>query len=274
MFILQGVMGLAVLHGRIASNPVKAVRKPRQVSRTVRPLAPESVERIRLQLGARDATLVSILAYAGLRPGEALALGWRNVRERTILVDRAIALGTEKGTKTNATRTVRLLAPLAKDLAGWQRASDGRELVFPRSDGAPWTDHDYRNWRKRIYRPAALAAGLEAGRPYDLRHSFVSLLIHEGVSIVEVARQGGHSPEECLRTYAHTFEEFDPSERIPAATAIAQAREQLLGPNVRVLYARAADASREEREKRSGKPSRRRDSNPRPPLYESGALAI
>ena len=78
MFILQGVMGLAVLHGRIATNPVKAVRKPRQVSRTVRPLAPESVERIRLQLGVRDATLVSVLAYAGLRPGEALALSWRN----------------------------------------------------------------------------------------------------------------------------------------------------------------------------------------------------
>jgi hypothetical protein len=51
---------------------------------------------------------------------------------------------------------------------------------------------------------------------------------------VEVARQVGHSPEECLRTYAHTFEEFDPSERIPAATVIAQAREQLLDPTERV----------------------------------------
>jgi hypothetical protein len=75
MFMLQGVMGLAVLHGHIASNPVKAVRKPRQVSRTVRPLAPESVERIRLQLGARDATLVSVLAYAGLRPRRGSRVG-------------------------------------------------------------------------------------------------------------------------------------------------------------------------------------------------------
>jgi site-specific recombinase XerC len=44
MFILQGIMGLTVLHGRIAGNSVKAVRKPRQVSRTVRPLAPDTVE--------------------------------------------------------------------------------------------------------------------------------------------------------------------------------------------------------------------------------------
>jgi hypothetical protein len=32
----------------------------------------------------RDATLVWLLAYAGLRRGEALALEWRHIRERTI----------------------------------------------------------------------------------------------------------------------------------------------------------------------------------------------
>jgi len=162
------------------------------------------------------------------------------------------------------------------DLATWRRAAGdpaGAALVFSRRDGAPWTDDDYRNWRKRIYRPAALNAGLDAGRPYDLRHSFVSLLIHEGVSIVEAARQAGHSPEECLRTYAHTFEEFDPAERTPAATAIAQARERRLGSNVRVLYAREVGGKKEEPGFGSRKGSRRRDSNPRPPLYESGALA-
>ena len=52
----------------------------------------------------------------------------------------------------------------------------------------------------------------------------MSLLIHEGVSIVEVARQAGHAPEECLRTYAHVFEEFDPAERLPAKEAIRAAR--------------------------------------------------
>ena len=32
-----------------------------------------------------DATLVSVLAYAGLKPGEALALTWSDVRDRTIM---------------------------------------------------------------------------------------------------------------------------------------------------------------------------------------------
>lgn len=134
---------------------------------------------------------------------------------------------------------------LKEDLGVWLRtARPGKdaELDFPRPDGRPWTDDDYANWRERKYRPAAQAAGLAEARPYDLRHSFVSLLIHEGVSIVEVARQAGHGPEECLRTYAHTFEEFDPAERVPAAAAIRRAREEILGPNVRILYARSSKA--------------------------------
>ena len=275
MFTLQSVMGLAVLHGRVATNSVKAVRKPRQRSRRVRPLAPITVETIRTKLGLRDATLVSVLAYAGLRPGEALGLQWQNVRDRTLLVDRSVSLGREKSTKTNATRTVRLIPVLIEDLGVWLRAArpgEDAELVFPRPDGKPWTEDDYNNWRRRNYKPAAKAAGLAEARPYDLRHSFVSLLIHEGVSIVEVARQAGHAPEECLRTYAHTFEEFDPADRVPAAEAIRRAREEVLGPNVRSLYARTPKAEAPEPKFGSMTESRRPDSNRRHPLYERGAL--
>lgn len=63
-----------------------------------------------------DATLVAVLAYAGLRPGEALGLRWHDIGERTILVERSVAFGQLKSTKTASTRTVRLLAPLAEDL--------------------------------------------------------------------------------------------------------------------------------------------------------------
>jgi integrase len=274
LFILQGVMALAVLHGRVAENPVKAVRKPRQASRTVRPLAPESVERIRLHLRVRDATLVSILPYAGLRPGEALALAWGNVRDRTILVDRAIALGTENGTKTNATRTVRLLAPLAEDLALWRRASTATELVFPRRDLAPLD-------RPRL--PQLAKADLPASCPRrrlgcrsPLRPTpLVRVPVDPRGRVNRRSRPPGGSLARgvpCARTRTPS-RNFDPSERVPAATTIARAREQLLGSNVRVLYARPPEAITEERRNRSRKPSRRRDSNPRPPLYESGALA-
>lgn len=101
------------------------------------------------------------------------------------------------------------------------------ELVFPGHDGRPWSLAAYQNWRRRIYGPAATAAGIERPRPYDLRHSFVSLLIAEGHNVVEVARQAGHSPKMALDTYAHVFEEFDPGERVNAADRIRKAREEL-----------------------------------------------
>ena len=64
-------------------------------------------------------------------------------------------------------------------------------------------------------------------RPYDLRHSFVSLLIHEGRNVVDVARQAGHAPTMSLNTYAHVFEEFDPDDRVSAEERIERARESL-----------------------------------------------
>jgi integrase len=267
LFVLQSVMRLAAIQSKVQSNPVRVVGKPRQPRRLVRPITPETVERIRAQLSQRDATLVSILAYAGLRPGEALALTWGCVRRRTIVVDRSIVLGQEKGTKTNATRTVRLLGPLAQDLAEWRlacRRPPADAYVLPRSAGGAWCDDDYRNWRKRKFVPAARTAGLESPRPYDLRHSFVSLLIQEGCSVVEVARQAGHSPEECLRTYAHVFEEFDPGDRTTAEHRIRAARRS----DVRVLYARGESEPSAIAELGSTKSSRRPDSNRGPLHYE------
>ena len=189
MVILEGVLERAVEWQRIPSNPARAVRKPAQRrERAVRPLSPLHVERVRAHLleggRLRDAVLVSVLAYAGLRPGEALALTWGHTRERTILVERAVALGELKTTKTARTRTVRLLAPLTTDLLEWRISRGGPAddtLVFPGRGGAVWGDDAWRYWRRRIFTPAAKAAGLESPvRPYDLRHSFVSLLLAEG----------------------------------------------------------------------------------------------
>ena len=100
-----------------------------------RPLAPATVELMRAIVPPRDATLISVLAYAGLRPGEALGLLWGDIRERTILVERAVSLGEFGATKTKATRTVRMLAPMAQDLAEWRMRSGrpgDKKLVFPR----------------------------------------------------------------------------------------------------------------------------------------------
>ncbi len=259
LMLLQGILQHAVAWRRIAANPVKAVRKPRSRRlRAVRPLAPIVVERMRAHFigrltsrshlnrgdynhtrNQRDATLVSLLAYAGLRPQEALALSWGAVRERTILIERAASMGEIRSTKgSGRTRTVRLLGPLAQDLAEWRLVCgrpDEDKLVLPDPGGEVWRGGQWQGWTTRNFSAAKAAAGAPDARPYDLRHSFVSLLIHEGLSIVEVARQAGHNPTLTLDTYAHVFDEFDAAERVPAEAAIRQARDEL----VPVSYRRA-----------------------------------
>jgi integrase len=76
---------------------------------------------------------------------------------------------------------------------------------------------------------AIKAAGLEHGRPYDLRHSFASLLLHEGRSVIYVARQLGHDARLTLSTYGHVMDEFEDMPRVDAQKAIADARAALHG---------------------------------------------
>jgi len=67
------------------------------------------------------------------------------------------------------------------------------------------------------------------GRPYDLRHSFASLLLHEGHSVIYVARQLRHDARLTLSTYGHVIDELDDVPRIDAEAAIAEARAMLVG---------------------------------------------
>jgi integrase len=137
-------------------------------------------------------------AYAGLRPREAFGLRWGDVREQTLLIQRAISLGEESDTKTRQHRTVPLLAPLAADLQSWRVAvgrPGDRELVFPGKEAQPWTQAAYQSWRRRAFKRGTEAAGLA------LRHSFASLLLHEGRSVIYVARQLGHDARLTLTRY-------------------------------------------------------------------------
>jgi len=242
--ILQGVLQRAVEWRRIPSNPAATVRKPRGSSqRRVQPLAPATVEAIRAHFlrdgRLRDATIVSVLAYSGLRPGELRGLIWANIGERRIHVERAVSSDTIGPTKTSRARTVRLLAPLAGDLAQWRLAAgvpDPDAYVFPttirnrRREGSLWTDRGWNGWQQEHFKPTAAAVGIPKAVPYDLRHSFVSLFIQEGVSILDIARQAGHSPVQTLTRYGHLFDEFDAADRRSAEDQITAARGELVPP--------------------------------------------
>ena len=249
LVVLQSIYRHGVEWGRAVHNPAMAVRKPSgKRVRAVRPYSPREVEALRAELPVGDATLVAVVAYAGLRsPEEVLALEWGHVGERTLLVEqRNIDGRIVAGQKVRAAgpRSVDLTPPLRQDLAAWRlrcgRPSDSA-LVFPRFDGEPWRRHDWQNWRRRMWSKAIERAGLRHSPPYDLRHAFASLQIRAGMSIPELAEQLGHSPHMTLTTYTHVIREL---RGVPALSMEEQIRQARDGRKPSEQSASAAAAGR------------------------------
>jgi integrase len=211
MTFLQGVMSYAVKRDELLANPVRELDKPRQESKiAAEPLTVGEVESVRKGLCLRDQTIVSVLAYAGLRPGELTRLRWEHVTDKSIRVVAG---------KTGRERSTIVLPPVHQDLVLWHLASEGEQLVFP--------GFDLRNWRKRVWKPAFAKAGVSGSdRPYRLRSSFVSLLIAADYPLGTIAMNAGHSLEIMGRHYAGIIHEYagrniDPVAEIEKARVIA-----------------------------------------------------
>jgi integrase len=219
--VLGSVLSEAVRQGHIAASPTRAVSRPRQRRRrAVRPPTPERVEIIRAGLESDvERALVTLLAYVGLRPQEALAAVWSDITAGKLVVD---------ASKTGRTRVVPLLPVVRQELAALQLLK-GRPgpagPIISTAQGERWGESRFRSFRR--HRWSKVAPGL---RPYDLRHAYVSLMIQAGHTVVEVAKWAGHSPQVCLGTYAHLFdtltERIDPEQAIRAARYGARADEE------------------------------------------------
>src|SRR5579875_226999 len=257
LVVLSAVLSAAVQWKKIATNPVWRMPKPSaRPQRHPHPFPPLLIERIKLRLQRRqtksgpyravgDATLVSLLSYAGLRPGEALALTWGDVGQRTLAVDKAVADGVIGATKTGTIRTVPLVEPLRQELGLWRALSgehSDEAFLFPGSDGEPWSRTQLNNWRGRVWRPVMEGLAVESkldrlakAIPYDCRGSFVSLHLRAGASPLEVAAWAGHSPQVMFRHYANVIEELVGEPRLSAEEQINRARTAVQERSAREL---------------------------------------
>lgn len=132
-------------------------------------------------------SLVWLLIFTGARVGEISGLRWEWVKgERAFLPD----------SKTGA-KVIYLNAPARAVLAG---IGEGKKkgLVFPsrRSAEAPFSlSNSWSTLRAR--------AGLSDVRIHDLRHSFASVAIRDGISLTLISRLLGHALPETTERYAH-----------------------------------------------------------------------
>lgn len=233
--VLSQILAAAVLpYELLDANPMASIKPPAEPAKEPRFLAAIAVERMRRRLidqgNVGSATLISVLAYVGIRPQDALALEWKHVGKELTVIQKNTDGRIVPGSKTGQAyrRRVNIPEPVAADLEGW-RIHQGKPtagLIFPRAkDGMPWRRADYQNWRRRHFKATAADAGLGNLKPYDLRHTCGSLLAAAGWNHLEVAAQLGHSAETSVRVYQHLIRTGF-GERKPIDDWITEAREQ------------------------------------------------
>lgn len=231
--VLSQVLDTAVLpHELLESNPVKAV-KPFPVKRApANFLLSSDVERLRKFLLDRgeiqSATLIGVLAYAGIRPQDALALEWTHLGKKLSVVQKNVRGEILPGSKTGMSyrREIYLAEPLREDLLAWRRElrnpADGYIFVRP-GTSTVWSDSDYMRWRSTIQRRAR-DGEVPLKKPYDLRHTCASLLASAGWNHLEIAQQLGHKPATSVSVYQHLIMRED-EKRISIDDQIRKARD-------------------------------------------------
>ena len=196
----------------IAGNPLTGLRLPKGSSRTRNALTVEQVEALAAAVDPWWRPFLLVLAYCGLRPGEALALRRRHLDDLgRLTVERGMTEHRggllERDTKTHRSRVVEVPASVLAELRDTCRrsesGSDPNALVFTTPFGDPVR---LSNWRHRVWDPLAARARPSGwATPYVLRHTAASLLAQSGVPVTAAAASLGHDPAIFLRTYAHLY---------------------------------------------------------------------
>jgi integrase len=202
---LRQVLNRAVEWGMIDINPAKkGVDNPQRRRTEKRPFESwAEIEAVAAKVGNGHGPLVMFAAATGMRPGEWLALEWRDIdrEQRVAYVRRSYRNGRIKYPKTEASmRAVPLQARALAALDVLERERSG-SLVFPSSEGGYF---DLHNFRSRYWQPAQLAAGIEPRRRvYDLRHTFATFALRAGISTFDLSRYMGTSLTMIDRHYGH-----------------------------------------------------------------------
>lgn len=208
---LGQIFAYAVRHRYIDYNPLRDAERPRGKGGTekkkIKILNPGQINAILDAMkDQKYKTLVRLAIMSGARQGELLGLKWTNVDwdNNQIHIQRTFNNGRFYTTKTKTSnRRIDLGPAMMIELKRWRlaRLKNRSNLVFPNDSGNPM---NYSNVVNRYFKPALVKAELPSMRWHDLRHTFASLLIHQGENIKYIQSQLGHSsPTVTLNVYAH-----------------------------------------------------------------------
>lgn len=247
---LRTTLAEAVTDGIVTTNPVDSVKLSNYVKienkvnidgehEEVDPFKPKEVEAILEACAADEVNLVRFVFNTGLRPSEWSALRWSHIDfdNKEVIIKEAIVQSIEgselKGPKSKAgKRTVPLNVEALAALQEQKTLSLlANGFVFPQDFTKPVQLPNGKlnrinpdSFRKHRWSAILERAGVRYRYPYQMRHTYATKHISQGIHIWQLAQWMGHSgPEMLYRHYGNYIEEYQKKEQI--RTGIARTDE-------------------------------------------------
>lgn len=229
------VLDFAIKRGYIQTNPFALVDMP-NANKTYNDYDEEKVENFytREQLieflscleteeNYKAYTLFRLLAFSGMRKGEALALSWNDLDFKTneIRITKALSRGKDnklyvKSTKTGVARTIKMDEKTMSILIEWKKKQkqdylilgfntlQKEQLVFSNEKNEYLQPTKTRKWILHIQNKYKL----DTITTHGLRHTHCSLLFEAGASLKEVQDRLGHSDvQTTMNIYTHVTQQ-------------------------------------------------------------------
>jgi integrase len=225
--VLGGAIKQAVAFGMLSRNVVALVKPPRENKDTTgRMLTPVEARALLDSIrGDRLEAFYLVLLTAGLRRGEALGLRWADLdldrpNGSTLHVRQQlqwpgglatlVPLKSRRSVRSIPLPSITVAALLERRESQLvERREIGEEawlaggLVFNADDGSPL----HRNTMTKQFHARVKEAGIGHLRPHDLRHTYGSLLMSQGVPLKTISELMGHgSIEVTADIYLHSLD--------------------------------------------------------------------
>lgn len=218
--LMRSALNAAITDNVIKLNPLAGFRLKehmrvsskvdnRKKHRDVMPFSPSEIKRIIECATGVEQVIISFWNETGVRPSEWIALKKEDVCLLTLEVTiyEAVVHGQTKGTKTAAGQRSIPISQEVADLLEREMNKHDSDYVFLNSQGNNWNAESFR---KHQWSAILKKAGVKYRYPYQLRHTFATRLISEGVNLWKISKLMGHSsPQQLFEHYGNYIEAYE-----------------------------------------------------------------
>ena len=206
--MIGSAYNLAMEQKLVSKNPTQGCALPKVEHKEMKTLTADQLSAFFQE--ARDSGVYELYYLdlaTGLRRGELLGLKWTDVdfQHGVLKIQRAISRQNGKVVEAplktkNAYRTLPMSADAIDVLMQQRRKTGNSEWVFPSPTGGPMSPDSVLHMLQRVLK----RAGLPRIRFHDLRHTFATLALENGMDVKTLSAMLGHvSAVTTLDIYTH-----------------------------------------------------------------------